>query len=142
MKANDSFMTSVIEDIENIIFINNTTDSDIMHIIKMKRANENITRKKRFEDMTDDRKYSQKLYRRFNIGELFNMDDINLNLDNDLFQGVDLAANDRNSSNDPEVNDDQNALFDQESEQANIITEFEDTRLSNDDLFVNDDETL
>ena len=66
----------------------NLSDEDIFESIKLKRAKENLNRKKRFDKLSDELKHTQKLYRRFNLGNLFDIDeDIDLN----VFNGDNLA---------------------------------------------------
>ena len=66
----------------------NLSDEDIFESIKLKRAKENLNRKKRFDKLSEELKHTQKLYRRFNLGNLFDLEeDIDLN----VFNGDNLA---------------------------------------------------
>ena len=66
------------------------SDKNIFDSIKLKRAKENLNRKKRFDRLSDELKHTQKLYRRFNLGNMFEIeDDITLN----VFNGENLAEN-------------------------------------------------
>ena len=66
----------------------NLSDKDIFSSIKLKRAKENLNRKTRFDKMSEELKQTQKLYRRFNLGNIFDLDDdIELN----VFNGENMA---------------------------------------------------
>ena len=86
---------------DNIYTIYNTFSIDnksISDTIKKTRDQANTRRKNNFNRLSDEMKFTQKLYRKFNLGDLFGMEDKNLTAE-DEFQGLDLATNERQPAN-------------------------------------------
>ena len=88
--------TIVLDEIANYLFFVNRKDEDIILTIKTKRARENINRKAAFDRMSTDMQNTQKLFRRFNIGTIFEgYADEDVEINELVMQGNDMAEDSR-----------------------------------------------
>ena len=88
--------TIVLDEIANYLFFVNRKDEDIVLTIKTKRARENINRKAAFDRMSSDMQNTQKLFRRFNIGTIFEgYADEDVEINELVMQGNDMAEDSR-----------------------------------------------
>ena len=95
-KNNIAIPTIVLDEIANYLFFVNRKDEDIVLTIKTKRARENINRKAAFDRMSSDMQNTQKLFRRFNIGTIFEgYADEDVEINELVMQGNDMAEDSR-----------------------------------------------
>ena len=86
----------LLNEIADYLYSIDRKDEDIVNTIKTKRARENINRKNAFDRMSTEMQNTQKLFRRFNIGTIFEgyeAEDVNIN--EMILQGEDMASDSR-----------------------------------------------
>jgi len=96
----DTFFNHIYSFMVSVNTFNNMTDTNVFEIIKKQRADENLNKIKRFQKLPEELKNTQKLYRRFNLGNIFSgFEDIQEMVNEEaLFQSDDILNAEREQS--------------------------------------------